>query len=407
MEQHLPPWLCNDFLTHVLQSEEDKHHVVVSGFEAVPAAPPGVNYASCLTRVRVQFRYQEEADELHSVSLIIKSELTEGCICEIFEELCYIEPIFYNKFLPEASKITQTSFAPKEFFSPKFSAMVLEDLSEQGFQTADRTKQLDFDHCRLYAIAAANFHAVSVAVHKNNPELVEFIGKEKIFSNDLKSTGCFKYMIRCAFECLADRTAALSRFSRYCGLIRRTSVNLWDMLVEAHQRSEVLNTINQGDPWTTNMMFRYNDEGAVAEVKLVDFQALRYGSPVNDLIFFIWTSANHEVRRNRRDELYQVYLETLNRRLREFNCSEFFTFIEFMEHVKKLRPLVIFLMGVMLPLNFHSHPVNFGAFLHEEVGQSNPFEKYYNNSYCSNHLPKLLEQMEMAGVFNYLEQYRK
>src|SRR5215475_9972534 len=51
------------------------------------------------------------------------------------------------------------------------SAIVLEDLKEQGFRMADKTAGMDMQHCLLVIKAIAQSHAASAVLHLKDPEI--------------------------------------------------------------------------------------------------------------------------------------------------------------------------------------------------------------------------------------------
>jgi hypothetical protein len=78
------------------------------------------------------------------------------------------------------------------------SAIVLDDLKEQGFKMVDRTVGLDMQHCLLVMKALAQSHAASAVLHLKDPELFKPFSEsfycerqrttiELIFQNTMKS----------------------------------------------------------------------------------------------------------------------------------------------------------------------------------------------------------------------------
>lgn len=48
--------------------------------------------------------------------------------------------------------------------------IALEDLSRDGYKTADRTNGLDFYHCKEIMTCLGKFHAVSLAIKDQQPD---------------------------------------------------------------------------------------------------------------------------------------------------------------------------------------------------------------------------------------------
>ncbi|XP_046683679.1 LOW QUALITY PROTEIN: uncharacterized protein LOC124369670 [Homalodisca vitripennis] len=407
MEKPIPKWLDSEFLAQCLKTEMNNENVVIASFSISRAAPPGDNYISCPFRIKIMYKHHIKDKDFYFKSLIIKSEATDCQMKDVAESLDFSEPLFYNKFLPEVIKLVETSIVPKSLPSPLFSIVVLEDLRDLGFKMASKSKKLDFDHSVLYIKAAANLHAASVVIHKDDPSLVETIGKEKMFANDLEIATLLKSLIRNGCKCLIDCVGEMEQFRKYRKLLKDTSAILWDLLVEAVKTQKLLNTINQGDPWLTNMMFKYDEKEKVKEIRLLDFQLLRYGSPANDLVWFIWSSVSHDVRRNRLEDLYQIYVETFNCKLREFRCEDVtLDYSHFKEEIDKLSTLALYIVAAFPIFNSEKAVVDLSPFFlkeNEDEEALKIYKSYYNEDYCNNEVPRFLEEMEMAGVFSHLQ----
>lgn len=69
------------------------------------------------------------------------------------------------------------------------------------------------------------------------------------------------------------------------------------------------------DFWVNNMMFAYDSSGIPDRFKMVDFQLTEIGSPIRDLLFFVYTSASSDALRQV-DELLSEYHEELVRYVR-------------------------------------------------------------------------------------------
>lgn len=82
-------------------------------------------------------------------------------------------------------------------------------------------------------------------------------------------------------------------------------------LRHALRAREPVSVMCHGDFNRNNMLFRYDDSGAVADALLFDFGIPRYGSPALDLSFFLFMNASKEMRVRRWDDLLNTYCTVL------------------------------------------------------------------------------------------------
>lgn len=71
------------------------------------------------------------------------------------------------------------------------------------------------------------------------------------------------------------------------------------------------NVLNHGDCWSNNIMFQYDAFGKIKNTLFIDFQVGKYGSPANDLYYFILSSANKEIKLKEFDYLIRFYYDNL------------------------------------------------------------------------------------------------
>ncbi|XP_046663484.1 uncharacterized protein LOC124356343 [Homalodisca vitripennis] len=403
MEILTPIWLDKSFLTLCLNGGEEKSDVEVSSFEVSSVLPPGNNYGSNLLRVKVNYKKNEE---ICNESLIIKFPSGYKEITKLFDKLFEKEPSFYNEYLPEALNITVDLPVPKSFYSPLPDVIVLNDLKEEGYKMADRRKMLDFDHCKQFMIASATFHAASFAVHKKRPETVESIAVDPLYSSEL-AQGCadmHKALMTNGLLCMVDRMERTEKYYKYANVVRKNAGIIWGKVIELHKRHPTFNVLQQADPWTPNMMFKYDETGNVIDIKLLDFQATRYGSPLCSLVFFLWTSANHDVRDSKLEELYHIYCDELNSKLKEFHCSECVSFEDLRAGINLLSPAILAISSYFFPSLTSPRVISIEQrFTAVAEGKVNPYEENYDDEYCKNSFLKLLGQLERTGVFDSIE----
>ena len=108
--------------------------------------------------------------------------------------------------------------------------------------------------------------------------------------------------------------------------------------------------ILHGDYWNNNMMFKYADEDGKKPIslKMIDFQIVRIGHPLSDVLYFLYTSTKPETRARYMKVFLRSYFETLTADLRLLGISlNYYTWEDVMADYKK-RSLMWMFMGVMV-----------------------------------------------------------
>ncbi|XP_046679724.1 uncharacterized protein LOC124367114 [Homalodisca vitripennis] len=367
----MPEWINESFLKAILQGGEgQENNVSIIKFSVGPAVTPGNNFFSCIYRVQIQYTVSN-SQSVRALSLIVKSPITEGYFATLSKKGNYFEKEMkvYNELLPRLNDKLKFEFAPKPFKGPNDSDLVLKDLLEDGYKVMDKYKRLDFSYCKSVMVNLAKFHAASVSLHHEDPTCVEDVGKEAAINentiNDEKPIleYCVKAVARIARETYGHED--LSEF-----LLSKLE-NLWESIVKIYSHKDgQLKVLNHGDMWINNILFKTGDLGEVADVKFIDFQLSRYGSPVLDLLYFFWTSADQEVRECKLQDLCKIYLQTLNSSLKDLGCVERLTLEELNHCFKSASDLFVLILCQLTPGMF-SDPEN--TFALAEV--NNPFDE--------------------------------
>lgn len=93
--------------------------------------------------------------------------------------------------------------------------------------------------------------------------------------------------------------------------------------------------ILHGDYWTNNFMFHYDDAGKPDSLKMVDYQIARLGHPLNELLFFFYTSTTTEMRSEHMICLFHIYFDTLKKDLELLDVDLEYSFEDFLQEYKK------------------------------------------------------------------------
>uniref|UniRef100_A0A1B6IW24 CHK kinase-like domain-containing protein n=1 Tax=Homalodisca liturata TaxID=320908 RepID=A0A1B6IW24_9HEMI len=408
-----PDWMSAEFLKACLESTGDSHQeITVIGFTIEPAAPPGNNYGCIVHRVKLEFKYVGDELNVQSTSLIIKSPVVGGFM-EGFSDFAIDiygrEPKYYNEFISETYKIEKHDIVPKHYISPRPLCVVLEDLKTSGYLMADRHELLDYEHCCLYVKASAKLHALSIAVYKKRPDVIESLVEERqVFAEKFQET--FRIMWLVSLKCMGAYLEDKPCYKKISDFIDKACEN--DNLHQLHLQTEKENypikALIQGDPWCTNMMFKYDDAGQVVGLKIFDFQSLKFTSPIRELVTFLGASPNLEVRETKLDDLYHLYCDHINTNLEKFGCPERLSYENLKSELIFQSPLVILIAFMMLPFCIADGKADMESLLTEDTLKrpikESPAYKLYEGKTFRKLYPKVLDLLAEEGVFEYLMQ---
>ncbi len=102
--------------------------------------------------------------------------------------------------------------------------------------------------------------------------------------------------------------------------------------------------ILHGDYWNNNFMFRYDADGHPNALRMIDFQIVRIGHPLTDLLYFFYTSTLPEMREKHMMGLLRLYFLTLKADLELLDAPLDYSWNEFVRDYKK-RSRASFLLG--------------------------------------------------------------
>jgi len=139
------------------------------------------------------------------------------------------------------------------------TAIVLDDLKEQGFRLADRTDGLDMQHCLLVMKAIAQSHAASAVLHVKNPEIFKPFS-ESFYCERQRPT--LELVFQSNLKSLAKEVEMWPSFNdRLACKLHRIADKAVDFLTKIAERDDDnFNTFVHGDLSKNNIMFRYSDD---------------------------------------------------------------------------------------------------------------------------------------------------
>lgn len=192
--------------------------------------------------------------------------------------------------------------------------LFLEDLKKKGFSMIDRRNEtISAEHVNLVMESIGKLHAISFALRDQHPEKFKEIISPLIdpFMNEVSESfkAYFEKMKSCVLGCLSSDKDSLL-IERLNKLYEKSNFEIAAECVRG-DLSEPYGVVCHGDCWTNNTMFKYDETNKPTQVCLVDWQILRYASPITDLVYYIFLGTTKEMR----DIHYNTFLSTYHNSL--------------------------------------------------------------------------------------------
>ncbi|XP_052890996.1 uncharacterized protein LOC128299163 isoform X2 [Anopheles moucheti] len=237
------------------------------------------------------------------------------------------EVLVYDRFLPTIYEYQRERgiLSPEDggfFHTPRCyyahcdevaqeSVIIMEDLREREFRLWNKHKIIDYDHATLFMTHLGRLHAISLAMKRDQPERFEQFKLPNPFDPMLKADGPFKNMILSQLQMVIDALNEQDTIER--AKMEQLKEEVFDELLRCGtaQLAEPYTVVGHGDCWTNNMMFRY-EEGKPQEIILFDWQVMRYVTPVQDIVYFIFCCTDEEFRREYYEEMLDIYYRSLS-----------------------------------------------------------------------------------------------
>ncbi|XP_058058524.1 uncharacterized protein LOC131209464 [Anopheles bellator] len=288
----------------------------------------------------------------------------DGSVFALFEREAFV----YGKLLPAFEQFQRSASASHQpqnggtsdakvketaedelFFAPRCyhahcdvkkgeGIIILEDVRKRGFSNRHKFAPMDYDHARLAMVQLGRFHAISLALKQQQPELFEqyrYMGDVTRESGLLGMDG-FNQTMQLAFE------SAMATLNPADGSKREKLTRLRDGFADELRSindtslSEPFCVVCHGDFAGENMMFSYNG-GFPSRLALLDWQLAKYGSPALDFVQAIFLSTDDSLRRNHYDNMLQTYHHALIshlERLGDERATEWFPLTVLMRLIK-------------------------------------------------------------------------
>ncbi|XP_055549834.1 uncharacterized protein LOC129732727 [Wyeomyia smithii] len=311
-------WISGDYFARILEQYFGTEVVVVS-FSIEDGSPEGQNFMNSIIRARITY-CRRDNDEWSTTSLILKTGLSNPELARNVQYVLRIEKDIYGPIMREIDDLLAgsgdfCSFGPRLIYEDQ-DALVLEDLALKGYSQPDRKARLDMNHCVLLIKKIAKFHAATAVLGRKKRELFHL----HMGSGFLDPTNAIRlYYMNCIAECIL-LTETVPDLTYYRDFLCDFAKTMTERECSTFSREdEEFNVLNHGDLWQNNALWRYDPQGFVQDVLLIDYQECFFGSPGVDLNHFLYSSANNDVQRNGFGELIEIYVNELQVTLKMLN----------------------------------------------------------------------------------------
>ncbi|CAG9795984.1 unnamed protein product [Diatraea saccharalis] len=167
--------------------------------------------------------------------------------------------------------------------------IVLQDLASDGFVVQDRFQSFNWEYAASAVQQLARLHALSIAMKYDHPNEYEEVSKTLKVNAD-SFDAAIKYMEETSLKSVAIIKEENKE------VLRNYLKNNFRNLMEALKSPRCQKVLLHGDFRMSNIMHKVQKDNKV-ELTILDYQTMMFGTPVNDLLYFIFTGSDKEFRR--------------------------------------------------------------------------------------------------------------
>ncbi|XP_068229655.1 uncharacterized protein [Palaemon carinicauda] len=331
----------------------------LSSWEVVDFTKEGDNYSTFVTSIQVTYFMNDEELQVSYITKVNPCRKMEG-----FESITHAlfekEANFYLNVVPDLNSALEEAGMealnlPKCYhvsLNPGQERAYYEDLRERGFMMVDRRDGLDAAHITLVLKELAKLHAASRLIQESSPEQT----LEERYDPSLKDwlnlgeeanevlTPMLQGYLNQARGILKDA----GEEKRILDWIESLGANLREDLISKMQ-SDTFGCICHGDCWSNNILFRYEEEEPI-EVMLVDLEACRYATLASDLNYLLYSSVEHQVRKEHLDDFIGTYFSAYKDVVEAGGLEMSFTEEELMEEFRDKNILGAIFAMMIVPI---------------------------------------------------------
>ncbi|XP_032309817.1 uncharacterized protein LOC6499419 [Drosophila ananassae] len=415
----VPKWL-NETQFAELLSANVAEFSKITGFRVNPAMAPGENYATLMLRISIDVELTDKSSKQVSFMMKVPHDTPQMEQMLTMANFFNVENTAYIDILPKLeglykSKGLDITFAPKAFkldsqLEPKLANTVLmNDLGQDGFKNLNRLECLNLEQTKFALKKLAQFHAASamfVQVHGPFPDM--FVNG-MLGGNKEAMMAFYEGMIASFRTAFMANLKNFENGEEYREKLTQAFAQItldFEQLVKVNP--DEFNVLNHGDCWMNNLLFKVDSKGKVEDMVFVDFQNPKYGSPTQDLFYFLITSVHIDYKLEYFDFFMRHYHDELTKHLDFLGFSGSKPSLREL-HIKMFQngswalfPAITVLPVVLLDPG--NEAATFDNFLGDTEASANFKNMLYANKRYKKYIEKILPWLENRG---FLEAYQK
>ncbi|CAG9838936.1 unnamed protein product [Diabrotica balteata] len=254
------------------------------------------------------------------------------------------ESYFYNRIWPELSKLQNTlpnidpfNNIPKCFATDVHKdkeCLIMENLMTQQFKTIEKNVSFSDAELKYILTKYGKFHGLSFGYKAKYPNnFNEFC---ETLTPYWKIQGDAKLFIYCFEDAVkkCEKYLSLNKDIKTKESLEKLTKNCVELYKNSVTYTGNYGVITHGDCWSNNMMFKYDKNGKIEDMKFIDFQASSKASVVQDLAYFLYSGCDKQVLDNL-DKYLMIYHKSLVETCLALDCKEYISFEELKKEWKE------------------------------------------------------------------------
>ncbi|XP_017874662.1 PREDICTED: uncharacterized protein LOC108621705 [Drosophila arizonae] len=320
----VPDWIHKKQFLEILSANVPQFSKI-QNFNISPASSAGENYSSLILRIAIDVKLTDKSTK--SLAFMMKVPHESAKMQQMLKTVNFftVENAAYTELIAKFEELYRSigldiTFAPRAFkFSesvrkePKLvNTVLMYDLTQDGYRNVNRLECLNVEQTKLVLRKLAQYHAASAQCRSLYGPYPELFTQTMFASNKDRAIsilegimGPFKKMFLENIYYFKNGDKYYDKFSK---LFAKMSSKFLSLSV--FDDSE-FNVINHGDCWINNLLFKFDTDGNLKDMKFVDFQLPKYGHPSTDLLNFLMSSVHIDYKLTDFDYFIKYYHDQL------------------------------------------------------------------------------------------------